>query len=99
MAGFYDMAEKLRASHLVLKAVSMSARRSWQLITSDGTRIELGRGDDQKRLQRFIKLYPELLKQAQIDNKTISYVDLRYDSGAAVGWGPAPVDQQTGNQQ
>ncbi|WP_241623648.1 cell division protein FtsQ [Rosenbergiella epipactidis] len=99
MAAFYQMATKLHTVHLTLKATAMTARHSWQLITSDGMRIELGRGEDDKRLQRFITLYPELVKQAQADNKTISYVDLRYDSGAAVGWGPAPVDTQTGNQQ
>ncbi|MBT0726196.1 cell division protein FtsQ [Rosenbergiella australiborealis] len=99
MATFYQMADKLRTIHLTLKATAMTARHSWQLITSDGMRIELGRGDDEKRLKRFITLYPELVKQAQADNKTISYVDLRYDSGAAVGWGPAPVEMQAGNQQ
>ena len=37
---------------------------------------------------------------AQTDGKRISYVDLRYDSGAAVGWVPAPVEeaQQQQNQ-
>ena len=99
MDAFYQMATKLHQVHLTLKATAMTARHSWQLITSDGIRIELGRGADDKRLQRFITLYPELVKQAQADNKTISYVDLRYDSGAAVGWGPAPVDTQAGNQQ
>ncbi len=39
-----------------------------------------------KRLQRFMELYPVLQQQAQTDGKRISYVDLRYDSGAAVGW-------------
>jgi len=99
MDAFYHRAGELHKVHLNLKAIAMTARHSWQLVTSDGMRIELGRGEDDKRLQRFITLYPELVKQAQADNKTISYVDLRYDSGAAVGWGPAPVDTQTGNQQ
>ncbi len=99
MDNFYQMATKLRSVHLTLSGIAMTARHSWQLTTSDGMRIELGRGSDDKRLQRFITLYPELVKQAQIDNKTISYVDLRYDSGAAVGWGPAPAETQVGNQQ
>jgi len=45
-----------------------------------------------KRLNRFVELYPVLQRQAQSDGKSISYVDLRYDSGAAVGWAPAPAE-------
>ena len=66
---------------------------------SDDMKIELGRDDTMKRLQRFIDLYPVLLRQAQTDNKRIGYVDLRYDSGAAVGWLAAPVDPKNSNQQ
>lgn len=99
MAGFYRMSSTLHRLQLNLKSVAMSARHSWQLITSNGIRIELGRDDVEKRLQRFIVLYPELGKQAQADNTSISYVDLRYDTGAAVGWAAAPVASQTGNQQ
>jgi len=50
-----------------------------------------------KRLSRFVELYPVLQQQAQTDGKEISYVDLRYDSGAAVGWKPAPIEDP--NQQ
>ncbi len=99
MAGFYQMSDALKPSKITLKAASMTARRSWQLVTSDDMKIELGRDDTMKRLQRFIDLYPVLLRQAQTDNKRIGYVDLRYDSGAAVGWLAAPVDPKNSNQQ
>ncbi|MBS0908814.1 cell division protein FtsQ [Tatumella sp. JGM118] len=99
MAGFYQMSDALKPSKITLKAASMSARRSWQLVTSDDMKIELGRDDTMKRLQRFIDLYPVLLRQAQAENKRIGYVDLRYDSGAAVGWIAAPVDPKNSNQQ
>ena len=99
MAGFYQMSDMLKPSKVILKAASMTARRSWQLVTSDDMKIELGRDETMKRLQRFIDLYPVLLRQGQAENKRIGYVDLRYDSGAAVGWVAAPVDPQTTNQQ
>ncbi len=99
MAGFYQMSDMLKPSKVTLKAASMTARRSWQLVTSDDMKIELGRDETMKRLQRFIDLYPVLLRQGQAENKRIGYVDLRYDSGAAVGWVAAPVDPQTTNQQ
>ncbi|GAA0475654.1 MULTISPECIES: cell division protein FtsQ [Tatumella] len=99
MAGFYQMSDMLKPSKITLKAASMTARRSWQLVTSDDMKIELGRDETMKRLQRFIDLDPVLLRQAQAENKRIGYVDLRYESGAAVGWVAAPVDPQNSNQQ
>ncbi|MFP3589891.1 cell division protein FtsQ, partial [Paraburkholderia sp. SIMBA_055] len=49
-------------------------------------------------LARFVELYPVLQQQAQTDGKRISYVDLRYDSGAAVGWAPLPPEESTQQQ-
>ena len=46
----------------------------------------------------FVELYPVLQQQAQTDGKRISYVDLRYDSGAAVGWAPLPPEESTQQQ-
>jgi len=99
LAGYHQMSNALAASKLKLKAASMTARRSWQLVLEDDTRLELGRNEDMKRLQRFIELLPTLQRQGQAENKRISYVDLRYDSGAAVGWAPAPMAAADSNQQ
>ena len=38
---------------------------------------------------RFIELYPILQQQT---DKRVDYVDLRYDSGGAVGWAPLLLD-------
>ncbi len=99
LAGYHSMSYVLKANKFTLKVASMTARRSWQLVTSDDVRIELGRGEPIKRLNRFIELYPALQQQGQNEHKRISYVDLRYDSGAAVGWMPEPVEPQDSNQQ
>ncbi|ATA26710.1 cell division protein FtsQ [Brenneria goodwinii] len=99
LEGYRTMNQVLAAGKFTLKMVAMSARHSWQLGLSDDTRLELGRDDRARRLERFIELYPLLQRQAQSDSKRISYVDLRYDSGAAVGWGPALFDQQSVDQQ
>lgn len=99
LTGYYQMSDALAASKLKLKAASMTARRSWQLVLEDGTRLELGRNEDMKRLQRFIELNHTLQQQAQAENRRVTYVDLRYDSGAAVGWKTAPVAAVDGNQQ
>jgi cell division protein FtsQ len=99
LAGYHTMSDVLKANKFTLKVASMTARRSWQLVTSDDVRIELGRSDTMKRLNRFIELYPDLQQQGQSQNQRITYVDLRYDSGAAVGWAAAPIEPQDSNQQ
>ncbi|WP_437889037.1 cell division protein FtsQ [Phytobacter sp. V91] len=97
LQGFRDMGQVLAKDKFTLKEAAMTARRSWQLTLNNDIKLNLGRGDAMKRLARFVELYPVLQQQAQVDGKEISYVDLRYDSGAAVGWKPAPA--QDPNQQ
>lgn len=99
LAGWHQMDAMLAAGKFKLKAASMTARRSWQLVLDDDTRLELGRNEDMKRLKRFIQLWPTLQQQAQAENKRIGYVDLRYDSGAAVGWAPPLIQTTDGNKQ
>lgn len=99
LTGYREMNQLLMANKFTLKAASMTARRSWQLVTGDDIRLELGRSTDLKRLKRFIELYPLLQQQAATEQKRISYVDLRYDSGAAVGWAPAFIEPQDSNQK
>ncbi len=94
LEGYRAMNGVLAASKYQLKMASMTARHSWQLALDNDVRLELGRDDRMGRLQRFIGLYPVLLQQAQAENKRVSYVDLRYDSGASVGWAPAFIDRR-----
>lgn len=100
LEGYREMGAVLAKDKFTLKEAAMTARRSWQLTLNNGIKLNLGRGDTMKRLSRFVELYPVLQQQEQADNKRISYVDLRYDSGAAVGWQPAPVVEAANpNQQ
>ncbi|MEX6230953.1 cell division protein FtsQ [Providencia hangzhouensis] len=79
----------LAAHNLKLKSLSMTARHAWQIILDNDVRIELGKKDVSERLNRFLELYPLL---QQTTDKRVDYVDLRYSSGAAVGWAPLLVD-------
>ncbi|PHM49717.1 cell division protein FtsQ [Xenorhabdus miraniensis] len=83
------MAALLEGHQIKLKTVIMTARNSWQLILDNGIRLELGNRDKMERMKRFVELYPVLLKNTE---KRVDYVDLRYDSGAAVGWAPLLTD-------
>ncbi|EOG5374085.1 cell division protein FtsQ [Cronobacter turicensis] len=93
LQGYRSMGQVLAKDKFTLKEAAMTARRSWQVTLSNNIKLNLGRDDTMKRLERFVELYPVLQQQAQTDNKRISYVDLRYDSGAAVGWEPAPTEE------
>jgi len=89
---FRNMGQILAKDKFTLKEAAMTARRSWQLTLNNDIKLNLGRGDTMKRLARFVELYPVLQQQGQTEGKRITYVDLRYDSGAAVGWTPIPVE-------
>ncbi|WP_232313479.1 cell division protein FtsQ/DivIB [Enterovibrio coralii] len=65
-----------------IAALALNERRSWRIVTRDGVRIELGRESRDERLERFVGL----IKDIDATGRTIQYVDLRYDTGAAVGW-------------
>ena len=72
-------------------AASLSARGSWSLQLSDGTEIDIGRGEPEARLARFARLMPRLLST---ERRPLLRADLRYTNGFALTWGaaPAPTD-------
>ncbi|AKJ41427.1 cell division protein FtsQ [Pragia fontium] len=94
LEGYNSMSQALAAGKFKLKTVAMSERRSWQLVLDNDVRIELGRENRTQRLDRFISLYPILQQQAPAD-KRIASLDMRYDTGSAVGWAPAFIENQT----
>ncbi len=89
LSGYREMAQQLSGAGLKIKSASMSPRHAWQLVLDNDVQVELGRLDTKGRLQRFIELYPTLTQE---QDKRVDYVDLRYDSGAAVGWAPLQID-------
>ncbi|CCV31062.1 TPA: cell division protein FtsQ [Yersinia enterocolitica] len=93
LEGYRAINKVLAANKYQLKMVAMSARHSWQLALDNDVRLELGRDDRMGRLQRFIELYPMLQQQP---DKRVSYVDLRYETGAAIGWAPVFIGSQGG---
>ena len=76
------MQKLLATTGLAIGELSLSERFAWQLQLTNGIELNLGRQEFMDRLQRFVDVYPLLSKQ----DKLIHYVDLRYDTGFAVGW-------------
>ncbi|KFA99922.1 MULTISPECIES: cell division protein FtsQ/DivIB [Vibrio] len=82
---YRDSNGQLAPLGLSISSLVLNERRAWQVILDNGIRLELGKDSMQERLERFISLYRKLGDQVS----KISYIDLRYDTGAAVGWFPA----------
>lgn len=97
LENFINLNDLLEYSDLTIDELVLSERFSWQLTLNNGVMLNLGREERVKRVQRFMDVYPsikthleqqpkqknnrqKLLKQA------VDYIDLRYDTGLAVGW-------------
>ena len=68
-----------------LAEFSVNDRWAWKIKLSTGLEILLGRNEQLKKLQRFLKTLT-VLKQEQVEQ--IAVVDLRYPNGYAVSWKP-----------
>ncbi len=82
LEGYRSMQGLLQSTGLQIEELSLSERFAWHLRLNNDINLDLGRTEFMGRLQRFIDIYPLLLK----NDKEVSYVDLRYDTGLAVGW-------------
>ncbi|MCL9781469.1 cell division protein FtsQ/DivIB [Vibrio sp. S4M6] len=75
---------------LNISSLVLNQRGAWQIILGNGVRLELGKDALHERIARFLSLYKQLGTKAD----KVSYVDLRYDTGAAVGWLPNEESKQ-----
>ena len=82
LSGLNSMRLLLKSQGMDVKSLILTERFAWQVTLDNGIQLNLGRQEFINRLQRFVNLYPLLERQG----KPIKYVDLRYDTGAAVGW-------------
>lgn len=71
----------LKKSNLHLNKVKLTPRHAWEITLEGGVVLFVGQHDVIGRLQRFLVLYPQIENVEQIE-----YIDLRYDTGLAVGW-------------
>jgi cell division protein FtsQ len=97
LESFANLNDLLEYRNLSIDELILSERFSWQLTLNNGVRLNLGREETVKRVQRFMDVYPliktHLVEQEKQKNKgkkqlkqAVDYIDLRYDTGLAVGW-------------
>lgn len=72
----------LKRKNLSLKKIAVNERGSWQIVLDNDVVLKLGRGEWKDKLERFVTIYPQIEIP---ENKKLSYVDLRYGVGAAIG--------------
>ncbi|MGR6840614.1 cell division protein FtsQ/DivIB [Aliivibrio wodanis] len=82
LAFWHQLQKQFSPLNMGVHSVALTERLSWQVVLDNGIRLELGRDAREERVERFIALYKQLEKQMN----SIDYIDLRYDTGAAVGW-------------
>ncbi|OIQ23695.1 cell division protein FtsQ/DivIB [uncultured Vibrio sp.] len=85
-----EISPLFQALDLNIRSLVLNERRAWQIILDNGMRLELGKESLDERIARFVSLYENLGSDAE----RVSYIDLRYDTGAAVGWFPEPDLEQ-----
>ena len=68
-----------------LNAASLQLRdnQAWELSLANGIKLQLGKRDLEKRLQRFCRAYPAVFADKP---EQLATVDLRYARGMAVQW-------------
>lgn len=80
---FNRMVRRLQPLGLSVTELSLDDRRAWRLVLDNRLELALGRTDKDRRLQRFIKVFPVLFA-GKVEN--LMRVDLRYSNGFAAHW-------------
>jgi cell division protein FtsQ len=76
-------------------ALRLDERGAWEMDLDSGVTVRLGRRDVDARLDRFIRTASQVISHRLND---ITYVDMRYSNGFAIGWrgaqtpAPGPTD-------
>jgi len=104
LENYRNFSRLLKFSALNIDELFLSERFAWQLTLNDGITLNLGREKRIERIQRFMDAYPQIKNITVKNNKNkskknnkkqqVDYIDLRYDTGLAVGWKPAAVKQR-----
>lgn len=74
----------LKVNDFKIASLRSDKRHSSDIVLENGIALRLGQEQMLDRIQRFLTVFP--LIQKKYDVKTIDYVDLRYDTGFAIGW-------------
>jgi cell division protein FtsQ len=80
---YLAMQRRLSQAALTISALRLDPRGAWQLDLTDGITVRLGRSQVDERFEKFMIAALGIVEQRAAD---ISYVDMRYTNGFAIGW-------------
>jgi cell division protein FtsQ len=81
---YMKLHQLLRVNEFVIDNLTSDQRQSTSLRLENGIILRLGKEQKLDRIQRFLTVYPLIDKKYNVNK--IDYIDLRYDTGFAVGW-------------
>ncbi len=80
---YLSMSEQLAPEGFAISALALDARGTWQFTLNDGITVRLGRSQLDERFEKFVNVALTIVKRRAQD---ISYIDMRYMNGFAIGW-------------
>lgn len=81
---YNQLLQLIKVSKFSVVELSSDERDSTEILLKNGIILKLGKEQKLDRIQRFLAVFPLIEKGYDIG--TISYVDLRYDTGVSIGW-------------
>jgi cell division protein FtsQ len=88
-------AGRLTQAGLRLTALRLDARGAWEFDLANGVTVRLGRRQVDERFEKFMSAALKLVTQR---GEEISYVDMRYTNGFAIGWRGTATAHAAGTQ-
>ncbi|MCO7223989.1 cell division protein FtsQ/DivIB [Pleionea sp. CnH1-48] len=80
---YHFFSEQIPSTEFEIRHLQFKAENGWAITLANGVHLYLGNQQLTERMERFFALLKEMNKHQQ---QKIAYVDLRYQSGAAIGW-------------
>jgi len=80
---YFNMRDRLLEAGMRITALRLDARGAWELDLDNGVTVRLGRQQLDERFNTFMATAARIVAQRATD---ISYVDMRYANGFAIGW-------------
>ena len=81
---YLQLNQLLLPSHYRIAALHSDQRNASELVLRNGISLKLGKEQKLERIQLFLNAFPRIAQKYEISS--IDYVDLRYDTGLAIGW-------------